>query len=294
MARIAHAKFVQSLYEEKYKPMKLAAAHVKQLKVVMLKESKTSKQDVEAICKAVDGWLKEKGLKAKKRSKKKKKAEAKPSAKKGNINLVKATRKQLRTQAKELGLRVTKGMTEDKLRKSVSDALLEMNKGTRKAIGVVDYTKLKECVGVFLDFTNATCSTCHRQKECLEKFREHQAEGFSAFETTPVAELEIKVANGENAKTKTKKKKRSKKKVPFDRTRSLDVFPVDNDQKKGSAEYKLIEKVMNPKYIPENLGELTDLILEFYTPDVDSDEGVAALVNDLATQLVDIELIEFS
>lgn len=332
MARIrtTHADFVQELYEAVFKPKKLAPAYVRQLKVVLLKESKKTKQNTTEVKKAGNAWLKEKGLGKKAPAKStttktasakkkptakrttKKKAAKKPATKKKSsrakaavvdvptdregkvkIDVRKLSMKELRGTAKDLGVKVTKGMTEDALREAVADAMVGMTDDAMEVVNSVNYEKLDECIGLFIDLTSATCISCSLQSDCRRKFAEHQANGFAAF-----AKVRLDIKTDETAdaveaedlppkdKPKATKKPKKKKDAKFIAKRKINVYEIDIEDDDDAAEF--LRDLLDT--VPQTMGELRDLVVKHYEPDDGEDDD--SLTLDIARQLVDIDAIE--
>ena len=315
---------VNALYLKKYKPMKLAPAHVTGLKKAMLTAAKKRGAGTKEINAAAKAFIKEKAAAKKKKpadkakstkkkgtgrkkgapdapdtgpkkSKKKKGGRDKDvAALRAEHNLKLLGEEALREEAKERGVKVKKGASADDIRAAINNDLLDLQSDTPKALASVDLEKIKNCIGLFIDFRDTSCIKCPQQSDCLKKFAKHQASGFKAFEGVRLeVEIETEVEATDEVPTEkpkkgAKKKSKKKRSTGYDLKREIDVF---NEPLNKEDDLYAIAKLVK-KRVPSTIGALQTIILSVYDPEEDTDESRAQLTKEIIGVFVDWNLIE--
>lgn len=224
---------------------------------------------------------------------------------KGNIDMTKLDRKTLKGMAADLGVTITKSMSDDEVRNAVSTAMIGVDKKVVQSLDEMEPAKvdeLKNCIGLFIDLTHAACIACPVQKQCRDLFEQHRQEGFVVFErlkaklTKKVEDdddgektAEVLAEEDDNKKGKKKEKKNGRR-LSYDPKREVECYDVGkikefiktldtvsvNGVEVDEHDFKLLLDLK--KTVPENLKEVADVITRHYEPDDDSKESFETLV----------------
>lgn len=229
---------------------------------------------------------------------------------KGNIDMTKLDRKTMKGMAADLNVTVKKSMSDDELRTALTKAMVGIDKTVEKQLDKLNPGKvsegLKDCLGLFIDLTKATCIACPLQGTCRDLFEQHRQGGFQVFEqlsghdvkVEPLVELD----DAPDEVVEEPKKKKSKLKV-FNPSRKIEVYDigliknlkepveVDGVTITDHLEHKkMLKQVMAE--VPKNLGLLGMIVLKHMEPDDDTDEAKHTLITFFATYFEKLGLIE--
>lgn len=222
-------------------------------------------------------------------------SEAKPAkAKSGPETMDRATLKGIAGQLKQAGspLKVLKSDSDTDLQKKVNDALKNLPSAeVVKKIESIDPNKLvnvlkKSCVGIFVDFEDASCVRCADAVSCVAAFTKNLKNGMAdvrgAISDAPV-DAEPKTVAAKLAPV-----------TRYDASRSIWIRDVKNPNPKGDDYHDTIARVLSEQ--PETLGELRKIVeldfdldgdgdfMKFVTALRDFKEGVIKLAEDLSDE----------
>jgi hypothetical protein len=189
-------------------------------------------------------------------------------------------------------VKALKSDTDEQLQKKVNEAIQQLpSDEIVKKLEAVDPNKLvavlkRDCLGIFVDFSDVSCIRCPDASQCVAKFIENLKGGMAELKgAMPDAKAETKLD------TKTESAKISPV-TRYEAKRLVFVRDVKNPNPKGDDYYDTIESVLDKQ--PETLGELRAIVekdfdfdgdgdfMKFVTALRDKKEGVIKLDVDLS------------
>ena len=194
---------------------------------------------------------------------------------KGNIDLSKLERKTLKAMASDVGATIDKDMSDDAVRSKIAEKLTGYD-GTAKAkikAGVEAGLKIDEldnCIGLFIDLSQAVCIACPAQSDCRKLFEEHRAGGFKVFEVAP----KVVSADAVVAKTKETKETKETKAPKFDKEKAISIVPFKKVVKLPSVKMdgQDVDNMAHKSFLrdlkeksPTTLGTFRNVVLAHYT-----------------------------
>jgi hypothetical protein len=239
----------------------------------------------------------------------------------GNIDMTKLDRKSLKGMAKDLNVTYSKEDSDDELRSKVSAAMTGLDKKAVELLDKADPQKvhgekgLKDCIGLFIDLTRATCITCPAQKQCRDLFQAHKDGGFEVFKnllaTSGVKEERIADEDEEPEAVEEKPKKGKKsKKLTYNPTRKVEVYDIgklkDVLPKLDPVTVMGIEIEDHVEHRPMLLAvkkaygagdidtweDLSKVITEHVEPEDDSEEALETVIVFFTEYMRAIEMVE--
>jgi hypothetical protein len=213
--------------------------------------------------------------KSKKNSNKKKTSAAKPKTAKPKVakkkpeeTMDRATLKGIAGQLKGAGadIKVLKSDTDEALQRKVNDALQRLpSADVLKKLESIDPNRLtnvlkRDCLGIFVDFSDVSCVRCPDAVGCVSKFIGNLKDGMASVQDA-VATVGDKKPEPK-AEPATAVTRYEPKRLVFIRDRP-------NPNTKGDDYYDTIQRVLDDQ--PENLGELRAIVEQDFDLDGDGD-----------------------
>lgn len=232
--------------------------------------------------------------KAKPSAKKTKRAVAKPAKKVETMDrkALKAVAAQLKDAGVEL--KVLKSDDDTTLQKKVNDALQKLPPADIVSkLESIDPTKLlpvlqRDCVGLFVDFSDVSCVRCKDVPTCVREFIKNVTGG-------GIVQLAPAMKTEEKKKPKTEEKKPSadeeetEVELGYEPKRAVFISNVKNKNKKGDDFYDTVQAILDE--VPENMKQLRKIIARDFEQDDNEflesllslrDDGIVKLDFDLS------------
>lgn len=189
-------------------------------------------------------------------------------------------------------MKALKSDTDEQLQKKVNEAIQQLPvPEIVKKLEAIDPNKLvavlkRDCLGIFVDFSDVSCVRCPDAKQCVSKFIENLKGGMD----------DLKGAMPDDGgKPKPDAKAKLRAKLPpvtrYEAKRLVFIRDVKNPNPEGDDYHDTIDSVLNEQ--PETLGELRAIVekdfdfdgdgdfMKFVTALRDEKEGVIKLDVDL-------------
>lgn len=210
--------------------------------------------------------------------KKKTKSRSKPVKKRPEEETMdRATMKDIASQLSAAGqdVRVLKTDSDEVLLRKINEAVQKLPDGEiLRKLESIDPKKLetvlkRDCIGVFVDFSDISCVRCADASTCVRTFINNLRSRFDSLNGA-LADPKAEISGPSNLKENSKKVSASMVPVTrYERDRLVFVRDVPNPNPKGDDYHDTIQRILDDQ--PDNLGELRAIVEQDFDLESDGD-----------------------